>query len=119
VLISKTQGHGDTYAQHIREWTMRFLQTEALPLCHLGHARWTVLHNEDIASELKMQIVEKSKEEFVRAEGIINLVASPKMQAIFSMKGICKPSISKRTATCWLQKLDWRYQKAQNGMYIL
>jgi hypothetical protein len=97
---------------------VRFLQTDALPSHCLGQARWTVLSNEDIASEIKSRIVEKSKEGFVKAEDVVDLVASREMQVTFSEKGICKPSISKRTATRWLQKLDWRYQKTQNGMYI-
>jgi hypothetical protein len=54
----------------------------------------------------------------VKAEDVVDLVASREMQVTFSEKGICKPSISKRTATRWLQKLDWRYQKTRNGMYI-
>ena len=118
VLISKAQGHGNTHARRIREWTVRFLQTEALPFYRLGQARWTVLCDEDITSEMKVQMVEKSKKGFIKVEDIANLVASPEMQVVFSEKGICKPSISMRMANRWLQKLDWRYQRARNGMYI-
>ena len=57
-------------------------------------------------SEIKSRIVEKSKEKFVRAEDVTDLVASAEMQVIFSEKGICKPSISKRMAAHWLQRLD-------------
>jgi hypothetical protein len=117
-IISKAQGHGNAHAQCIRKWTLQFLQTSALPLHRLGQARWTVLHDEDIASEIKLRMVEKSKEGFVRAEDVVDLIASPEIQKTFSEKGICKPSISKKTATRWLQKLDWRYQSAWNGMYI-
>jgi hypothetical protein len=118
LVISKAQGHGDTHARRIREWTLKFLQTKALPLHRLGQARWTALKDEDVASEIKLRMVEKSKKGFVKAEDVVDLVASPEMQKIFSEKGICKPSISKSTATRWLQKLDWRYQATQNGMYI-
>jgi hypothetical protein len=117
-IVSKAQGHGDTQARHIREWTLRFLESSALPFHRLGQARWTVLRDEDIASEIKLQMVEKSKKGFVSTEDVVDLVASPEMQNTFSRKGICKPSISKMTATRWLQKLDWRYQSVQNGMYI-
>jgi hypothetical protein len=65
--------------------------------------------NEDIASEIKMQMIEKLKNGYVKAEDLINLIASPRMQKNFSEKGVCKASISKKTATCWLQKLNWRY----------
>jgi hypothetical protein len=118
VVVSKAQGHGDAHARRIREWTLEFLQTEALPHHRLGQAQWTVLHNEDIAREIKLKMVEISKKGFLRAEDVADLVASPKMQNTFSEKGICKPSISKKTATRWLQKLDWRYESSQNGMYI-
>ena len=117
-IVSKTQGRGDAHARCIREWTLQFLQTGTLPLHRLGQARWTVLRDEDIASEIKTRIMEKSKQGFVKAEDVVDLVASPEMQKTFSEKGICKPSISKKTATRWLQKLDWRYQSARNGMYI-
>ena len=87
------------------------MQTKVLPFHHLGQVQWTVLSDEDIVSEIKTRVVEKLIKGFVKAEDIVNLVASLKMQAIFSKKGICKPSISKRTAAHWLQRLDWRYQK--------
>ena len=98
VVVSKTQGYGDTHAQWIREWTLQFLQTNMLPFHRLGHGRWTVLHDEDIASKIKLKVLEKSKKGFVKAEDIVNLVASPEMQKTFSEKGLCKTSISNRTA---------------------
>ena len=79
---------------------------------------WTVLSDEDIASKIMLQMVEKSKKGFLKAEDLVDLVATPEMQEIFSEKGICKKSISKKTATCWLQKLDWRYKGIKKGMYI-
>jgi hypothetical protein len=105
-VVSKAQGHGKAHARRIREWTLEFLQTKALPLHQLGQARWTVLRDEDIASKIKQGIVEKVKKGFVKAEDIVDLVASSEMQKAFSEKGICKALISKRTATCWLQRLD-------------
>jgi hypothetical protein len=90
---------------------VKFLQTEVLPFHHLGQVQWTVLSNKDIMSEIKTQVVKKLMKGFVKVEDVVNLVASPEMQAIFSKKGICKPLISKRTAAHWLQRLDWRYQK--------
>jgi hypothetical protein len=118
VVVSKTQGHGDAHARRVREWTLHFLQTEALPLHRLGQARWTVLHDEDIASEIKLQIVEKAKKGSMKAEDVVDLVASPEIQEILSKKGLRKASISNRTAARWLKKLDWRYQRARNGLYI-
>ena len=117
-VVLKAQEHGNNHAQCICKWTLQYLQTKALPLHHLGQVWWMVLRDKDIMSEIKLKMVKKSKKGFVRAEDIVNLVASLEMQRIFFKKGICKASISTRTATCWLKKLDWRYQSTQNGMYI-
>src|SRR5882762_4231334 len=63
-------------------------------------------------------MTKRPKDGFVKAEDVVDLVASPEMQKTFAKKGICKASISKSTAIRWLKHLDWRYQTAQNGMYI-
>ena len=63
-------------------------------------------------------MVEKSKNGSIKAEDLVNLVASPEMQKTLSENGLCKPSISKRIAARWLQKLDWQYQCTRNGLYI-
>jgi len=55
-------------------------------------------------------MVQKAKKGFLRAEDIVDLIASSEMQKTFAEKGICKSSISKLTAIHWLKKLDWRYQ---------
>jgi hypothetical protein len=118
VVVSKAQGCGHTHARRIREWVGEFLQSGVLPHHRLRQARWTVLNDEDIASEIKMRMVEKAKKGFLKAEDVVDLVEGPEIQRIFSEKGICKRSISKKTATRWLQKLDWRYEGIRNGMYI-
>ena len=76
---------------------------------HLGQVWWMVLCDEDITSEIKLHLVEKFKKGFLKAENVIDLVASPEMQRTFTEKGICKPSILTSTALRWLKKLDWRY----------
>ena len=97
---------------------MAFLQTRALPLHHLGQARSTVLNNKNIISKIKMEMIEKLKKRYVKAKDLVNLIASPRVQKIFSYKRVCKPLILKKAATCWLQKLNWQYQEIQNRMYI-
>jgi hypothetical protein len=62
--------------------------------------------------------MESSKTSFLKAEDVVKIVASPKMQGIFTQKGIKKPSILIRTALCWLEKLGWSYGKLKNGMYV-
>jgi hypothetical protein len=73
---------------------------------------------QSFTSEIKLKIVEKSKKGFLKAEDLVDLVASPEMQKTFAEKGISKASISTKTATRWLKKLDWRYESVRNGMYI-
>ena len=70
----------------------------------------TVLSDEDTAAR-QSRVVEKSTKGFVKAEDVVDLVASPEMQVIFAEKGISKPSISKRTAARWLQKLGLEVPK--------
>ena len=62
------------------------MQINVLPFHYLGQGRWTVLHNKDITSKIKLKVVEKFKKGFVKAEDIVDLVASPEMQKTFSKK---------------------------------
>lgn len=106
VIVSKAQGRGDTHTRCICEWTGEFLPSGALPLHCLGQAQWTVLSDEDITSKIKLKMVEKTKKGFLKGEDLVELVASPEMQNVFSKKGISKLLISNKTATHWLKKLD-------------
>jgi hypothetical protein len=60
----------------------------------------------------------KAEEGFLKAQDLMEIVASPEIQAVFVQKQITKPSISSRTALCWLEKLAWMYGKLKNGMYL-
>jgi hypothetical protein len=46
------------------------------------------------------------------------IVASNTIQAMFAQLSVKKPSISSSTAHHWLAKLNWKYGKRLNGMYI-
>jgi hypothetical protein len=61
---------------------------------------------------------EKATGGYLKAQDIVEIVASPKLQEIFERKGISKPSISIRTALRWLEKLGWTYGKLKHGMYL-
>ncbi len=89
-----------------------------LPLHQLNWTCPTLLDDEDIAEEIKSRIAEKVGSGFLKAEDVVKIVASPKMQAIFAQKGISKTSISVKTAHRWLDKLGWTYGKLKNGMYL-
>jgi hypothetical protein len=117
-FVAKIQGRGTNHARHIREWTINFLRWGDLPLHQLNRKRGTIVNDEDIAQEIKASMVEKAKGSFLKAQDVVEIVASSKMQAIFEQKGISKLSISSKTALRWLEKLGWTYGKLKNGMYL-
>jgi len=61
---------------------------------------------------------EKAREGFLKAQDLVEIIASSDIQAIFAQKGITKLSISIKTALRWLEKLGWSYGKLKNGMYL-
>jgi len=63
-------------------------------------------------------MIEKAKGSFLKAENVVDIVASPGLQAVFACKGITRTSISLRTGLCWLEKLGWTYGKLRDGMYL-
>jgi hypothetical protein len=117
-MVSRMQGRGANHARHIRQWTMGFLKERDLPFHRLNQKRGTIIDDEDIAEEIKTQMKEKASRGFLKAEDLVEIVASPSMQAVFALKGISKPSISTRTALRWLESLGWTYGKLKNGMYL-
>jgi hypothetical protein len=117
-LVAKTKGRGTNHARRIREWVIDFLRWRDLPIPRLNRKRRTVLDDEDIAEEMKGRMMEKAARGFLKAEDVVDIVASPEMQTIFARKGIVKPSISVNTGVRWLEKLGWTYGKLKNGMYL-
>ena len=117
-VVAKAHGQGTYHARHIREWAIGFLKSSDLPFHQLNWKWWTILDNEDIAKEIKSQMMVKIGKGFLKAEDVIEIVTSPEIQAIFMQKGITKASISVKTALYWLDRLGWRYGKLKNGMYL-
>jgi hypothetical protein len=115
-IVAKTQGRGTNHARHIREWVVGFLRWRDLPFHRLNWKRPTILDDEDVAQEIKMRMMAKGG--FLKAEDVVEIVASPELQAIFARKGITKATISIKTALRWLEKLGWTYGKLKNGMYL-
>jgi hypothetical protein len=62
--------------------------------------------------------MESAKKGWIKASDVVEIVASPDVQANFTRIGICKPVITERTVQNWLKKLDWHYKQSQNGIYI-
>jgi hypothetical protein len=117
-IIAKIQGHGTNQAHCIHEWAMGFLRWRDLPLYQLNWKHWTIIDDEDIAEEMRGRMMEKANGGFLKAEDVVDIVASPGMQAIFACKGITKATISVRMGLCWLERLGWTYGKLSNGMYL-
>ncbi|KAI0280561.1 hypothetical protein BC826DRAFT_924333 [Russula brevipes] len=116
-VVAKTQGRGTNHARRIREWVLGFLKRRDLPLHQLNWKRLTILDDEDIAEDIKTRMMEKGKG-FMKAEDVVEIVASPEIQEVFAQKGVTKPSISVRTAHRWLEKMGWTYGKLKHGLYL-
>ena len=117
-VITKSEGHGTSYAQSIRQWVVNFVHTQELPSHQHGKNRVSVLNDKALTQEIKWVLSEKAKSTFFTAANIKEVVSSPEMQAQFTQAGIYWPSISKATVCCWLGKLGWWHGRHQNSMYF-
>ena len=117
-IIARTLRHGTNHACHVREWVMAFLRWRDLPLHQLKWKRRIIIDDEDIAEEIKIKLKGKEREGFLKAEDVVDVVASLEMQAIFAQKGNSKATISVKTALRWLEKMGWTYRKLKHGMYF-
>jgi hypothetical protein len=77
---------------------LRYTLHNELPLHCFGQTRWTALEDEDIAEEIKLRVTEKAKEYYLKASDVVDITASPEVQAVLRQKGVFKPSISESTA---------------------
>ena len=105
IMVARMQGRGTNHVRHICKWVMDFLRWRDLPLYQLNRKQGTIVDDEDVAEEIKSRIKEKASKGFLKAQDIVEIIASPDMQEIFALKGISKPSISVKTGLCWLEKL--------------
>lgn len=115
LLVAKSQGYGSYRARSIRRWIHKYLASGKLPLDFTGHYCSSTLEDEDIAQSIQLHLVEIAKNGYIRAQDVVDFVATEKIQGMLSSKnrGICL-----WTAQRWLHKLDWRYGRKKRGMYI-
>ena len=78
-IVAKMQGHGTNLAQCIRKWTLAFLKWGDLPLCHLDQKQGTIIDDKDVAQEIMTCIAKKAKVGFLKAQDVMEVVASPQM----------------------------------------
>jgi hypothetical protein len=118
MIVAKVQGCGPARARSIRAWILDFVREEKLPFHSYCYARDSVLENDDVVQAIQEELSERAKGGFIKAEDVCEIVASERVQELFVRLGVHKPGLSKTTAQRWLSKLEWRYGKKKNGMYI-
>ncbi len=117
LVVARVQGSGVKKARKLRKWILDFIQVGELPSYKLGQSR-SILEDEDIKGAIQLELMECAKGKSISAVDIVNIVATPRIQDLFSHAGITKPRISERTARRWLTTLEWQYGLPQKGMYV-
>jgi hypothetical protein len=119
LVVARSQGLGiqigSKRARNIRTWIHRYLINEKLPFHSHGQYHSSILDHEDFAQDIQLHLTEIAKDGYIRAQDIVDFIATPRMQERLGSKA---RGISVRTARRWLKKLDWRYGRKKNGMYI-
>jgi hypothetical protein len=115
LIVAKSQGQGPNHARNLRTWTHNFLHRGKLPLHRYGRFSCSILNDEDFAQEIQLHLLEVAKNGYVYAQDVVDYVAKPETQERLGAK---KTTISLSTAQRWMRKLDWRYGRKKNGMYI-
>ena len=117
-IVAKTQVSGKNHVQRIRKWILDFLKQSDLPLHKLSQKWGTIVDDEDIAKELRTHLAERAKHVFLKAKNVMEVIASPKMQEVFTLREISKQLISSRMALHWLEWMGWSFGKLKNGLYL-
>jgi hypothetical protein len=85
-----------------------------LPLNQYGRFNTSILADEDLAQHIHLHLTGIAKVGYVRAQDVVDVMATPEMQRYLG----CKSRITTRTGRRWLHVMEWRYGKATKGMYI-
>ena len=119
LVVAKSLGqgvkNGSKRTRNIRTWIHRYLATGKLPCHRHGQYSTSILEHEDFAQDIKLHLMEMSKNGYIRAQDIVDYVATPAVQEKLGSKA---RGISLATANRWLKKLDWQFGRKKNGMYI-
>jgi len=118
MIVAKVQEHGLMCVCSIWTWILNFVCKGTLSLHFYGYMRQMTLEDGEVLQAIQEELSEKLKIGFIKAQDVCDIVASEKLQVLFSWLGIPKPSILQLTAQRWLAKMKWRYSKTKNGMYI-
>jgi hypothetical protein len=99
VLAAKAMGRGVKHAQNLRKWIKDFLHLEKLPLHRYSTYNSSILEEEDFRQEIQLHLTEILKKEYIRAQYIVDYVATPEVQ---QRLGTRARGIHVRTARRWL-----------------
>ncbi|CAA7267960.1 unnamed protein product [Cyclocybe aegerita] len=92
-----------------------FLKSGKLPLHRYGSYNSSILDDEDFAQDIQLHLTGKAKDGYIWAQDIVDYIATKDVQ---EQLGVKARGITVRTARHWLKKLNWRYTRKRNGMYI-
>ena len=115
LIASKSQGHGVNHARNLRMWIHQFLGSGKLPFHRCGRLR---VDDEDFAHAIQIHLSGIAKNNYIRAQDIVDFMETPEMQERLHEIGSKKKKISLRTAQRWLHRMGWRYGRKRNGMYV-
>lgn len=115
ILAAKAMGRGVKHARNLWKWIKAYLHSEKLPLHRYGTYHSSILDDEDFQRDIQLHLTEIAKKGYIRAQDIVDYVATPEVQQKLGMKA---RGIHIQTARRWLHKLSWRYQQKKKGMYI-
>lgn len=118
LIAAKSHGKGINNARNIRTWIHSFLHRGKYPFHHYGRSSTSILHDEDLAQEIQLHLLECAKDGYIKAQDVVDYISKPEVQERLGASGNKKTTISLRTAQRWMRKNDWRYGKKRNGMYI-
>ena len=108
-------GRGVKHARNLQKWIKAYLHSEKLPLHRYGTYKSSILDDKDFRSDIQLHLTEIAMKGYIRAQDIVDYVATPEVQQKLGMKAC---GIHIQTAQRWLHKLSWRYRQKKKGMYI-
>ena len=113
-LAAKAAGRGINHARNLCRWVVDYMQHGNLPLNNYGQLNTSILGDEDLAQQIHLHLLGIAKDGYVRAQDVVDLMATPDMKSYLGIK----TGITVCTAQRWLNAMKWRYGKPSKGMYL-
>lgn len=81
IIAAKAAGHSVSHARNLRTWLRHYFHSEKLPLHRYGNYNSSILDDEDFAQDIQLHLTEIAKKGYIRAQDIVDYVATPEIQA--------------------------------------